>query len=170
MSDPRFHEIAYASNTDYERLEAWRDRFGIPDNVASTVEADLHRRRRAALNPYFSKRQIGTIAPWIQKCVDKLCDRLLNEYKGTARVVSMNEAYGALVTDVIMQYCFGWTYGFLDYPDFTALFTTAFRQVALASHVAGHFRWFRKTMQAIPEVIVGYINPLMIPILQCQNV
>ena len=134
------------------------------------MEADLHHRRRVALNPYFSKRQIGSITPLFKQCATKLCDRLLGEYKGTDKVVTMNEAYAAFGSDVIFQYCFGWSNNYLDYPDFIAPLTTAFRQTAVTAHVAGHFPWFRKLMQSLPQKFVGVMNPALIPIFENQNV
>lgn len=170
ISDPRFHEVAYAPNTNFDKLEAWRDRYGIPLNLTSTVEHDLHHRRRTALNPYFSKQQINNINPHIRRCISKLCDRLLHEYKGTSKVLTINEAYAAFVTDVITQYCFGWSSDFLGYQDFVAPFTTSLRALLLSTHVAAHFPWFRKLMQSLPEAFVSIVNPLFIPIFQFQNV
>ena len=170
ISDPRFHEVAYASNSDFDKLEAWRDRFGIPMNITSTVEHDLHHRRRTALNPYFSKQQVAYITPHLRRCVSKLCDRLLSEYKGTSKVVTINEAYAALVTDVITQFCFGWSSDFLGYQDFVAPFTTSLRALLLSTHVAVNFPWFRKLMQSLPEALVSIVNPLFIPVFQFQNV
>ena len=40
-----------------------------------TVDHDLHRVRRGALNPFFSKRSVLEILPFVQNIIDKLCGR-----------------------------------------------------------------------------------------------
>ena len=123
ISDPDFYDVVYSSSTPYAKAKAWRDRFGIPFAVQSTVEHDVHHHRRLALNPYFSKKQINDFTPYIQERATQLCERLLREYKGTSKVVTVNDAWAAFATDVIMYYGFAWSYDFLSYPDFIAPFT-----------------------------------------------
>ena len=100
ISDPDFFDIIY-SHTRVNKQESVRYRLGNPGSMHSTVEKDLHQKRRAALTSYFSRRQVLQFTPYIQKCVDKLCHRLNNEYKGTSKVVKMDDAFAAFATDNI---------------------------------------------------------------------
>ena len=100
-----------------------------------------------------------------------MCNRLLKEYKGTDKVLTVNEMYAALATDVIMQYCFAFSYNFLDYPDFVSPFTTSIsRSQVKTAHVAYHFPWFRKLLQSLPEAMVGVLSPDTLPLLQYKKV
>ena len=170
ISDPDFYDIVYSSSTPYAKVKAWRDRFGIPFAVQSTVEHDVHHHRRLALNPYFSKKQINDFTPYIQERATQLCERLLREYKGTSKVVTLNDAWAAFATDVIMYYGFAWSYDFLSYPDFIAPFTNSIKELALSIHFAGHFPLFLKFLQSVPDSVVGIINPAMQPVFKFQNV
>ena len=170
ISDPDFYDIAYSSTLPADKLEAFRDRFGLPGAVQSTVAHATHHRRRMALNPYFSKKQINDFSPHIRQCAEKLSDRLLREYKGTSKIVSLNDAWAAYVTDVVIFYSFARSYDFLDYPDFIAPFTNSLKELANSIHVARHFPWFLKLLQSLPESALGFINPAMIPVFQFQNV
>ena len=169
ISDPDFHDVVY-SNTPYEKVKAWRDRFGLPLAVVSSAEHDVHHHRRVALNPYFSKRQINDLTPYIQERAVQLCERLLREYKGTSKVVPINDAWAAFTTDVIMHYGFAWSYDCLSRQDFIAPFTNSIRELVLFVHVAGHFPLFLKFLQSVPDSVVGIINPGMQPVFRFQNV
>ena len=169
VNDSRFFDVAYSS-TPFDKLKSWQDRLGIPEMIASTAESDVHRRRRGALNPFFSKRQINIISPLVQKNADKMCDRLLKEYKGSGRPVCVNEMYAAFGAEIIMQYCFAWTNNYLDYPDFITPFTTAIRNAGLSLHVVTHMRWVGRLMRALPDSFIACSYPLMLPVLQFQRV
>ena len=170
ISDPDFYDVLYSSSTPYEKVKAWRDRFGLPFSVASTVEPELHHHRRIALNPYFTKRQINGFTPYIQERAAQLCERLLREYKGSSKVVLVSEAWAAFATDVIMYYVFAWSYDFLSYPDFIAPFTKSMKELFLSTHFAGHFPLFLRFLQSAPESVVGVINPGMRPVFKLQDV
>ena len=170
VSDPDFYAIAYSSSAPFQKLRAWRDRLGLREGVQSTVEHDLHHHRRMALNPYFSKQQINKFSPYLQDCATRLCDRLIREYKGTSRVVKMNDAWAAFATDIIMYYSFGWTYDCSYSPDFVAPFTTSIKQLALGVHVATHFPWLVKACMCIPQSIFVILSPAARPVFQLKDV
>ena len=113
ISDPDFYDVAYASSAPFEKMPKWLDRFGLPGAVQSTVQHELHRSRRMTLNPHFSKKSITNFSWFIQHRMDQLCDRLLREYKGTGDVVTLNDAWGAVTADVIINYCLGSDYDFV---------------------------------------------------------
>lgn len=169
ISEPDFHDVVY-STAPYDKVKAWRDRSGVGYAANATVEHDLHHSRRAALNPYFSKRQINDFTPYIQERAVQLCERLLREYKGTSKVVTVNDAWAAFAADIIMYYGFAWSYDFVSYPDFKAPFTTSMRELVISLHVAGHFPLFRKFMESVPDFLVGIINPAMRPMFDMQRV
>ena len=169
ISDPDFYDVVYSSRP-YEKVKAWRDRFGLPLALVSSAEHDLHHHRRLALNPYFSKRQINDLTPYIQERAVQLCERLLREYKGTSKVVTVNDALAAFSTDVITHYSFAWSYDSLSCKDFIAPFTKSVRELVLSTHTAGHFPLFLKFLQSVPYSVVGIINPGMQPVFRFQDV
>jgi cytochrome P450 len=77
----------------------------------------LHRKRRSAINQFFSKSSISKLQPEIQKLAQKLCDKLLAE-AGNEEPIDLAMAYSGYTTDVISLYCFGQSKGFLDQEGF----------------------------------------------------
>jgi cytochrome P450 len=45
----------------------------VPGGVGTTARHDVHKKRREALNPFFSKRNVLDLEPIIAKKVDQLC-------------------------------------------------------------------------------------------------
>ncbi|KAK0506935.1 hypothetical protein JMJ35_010635 [Cladonia borealis] len=169
VSDPDFYDVAYASSAPFEKMPKWRDRFGLPGAVQSTVQHELHRSRRMTLNPHFSKKAISNFSWFIQQRMDQLCDRLLREFKDSGEVVTLNDAWGAVTADIIINYCLGFDYNFVGYPGFVAPFTRSIKELALSVHIAGHFPWFLKLLQSSPDWLVGLLNPGMKPVFNFQN-
>ncbi len=171
ISDPDFYDVIYSSNTRFNKLEAYKYRLFAPTSLQATVEHDLHHNRRMALNPFFSKRQILNFSPYIQTCAAKLCGRLTNEYRRTSKIVKLDEAWGAFVTDVVVYYVLGTTYDFLAGPDFMAPFTSSSRDLAYSVHLTTHFPWILWLFKSIPDSLLGLMDqPITRTMLQFQSV
>ncbi|KAL3424016.1 cytochrome P450 [Phlyctema vagabunda] len=166
ISDPEFYEVLYSTKSKHDKLERLKYRFGLPLSTFDAIHHNYHHRRRAAVGPYFSRQKVVDFSPYIQTCADKLCSRLLSEYRGSSRVVNINEAWAAFVSDPITFYTFAFSYDFLNFPDFITPFTTSIRKLAQSLHLAGHFPWILTVLQAIPESLLAVLNPDMIPVFQ----
>ncbi|TVY83002.1 Cyrochrome P450 monooxygenase, partial [Lachnellula suecica] len=46
------------------------------NKAIGTKDHDVHRMRRGALNPFFSKRFVSELEPFVQAIIDKMCNRL----------------------------------------------------------------------------------------------
>jgi hypothetical protein len=51
----------------------------IPGAIGATVSHDLHRKRRDAISPFFSKRNVLYLEPVITQKVEQLC-QLINKH------------------------------------------------------------------------------------------
>lgn len=169
ISDPDFYDIIY-SHTRVNKPESYRDRFGVPGSMVSTPNKDLHHNRRAALASYFSRRQVLEFTPYIQKCVDKLCRRLNNEYKGMFKVVKLDDAFAAFSSDNIIYFAFARTYDFLNYPDFSTPFVQAIDSIFDASLFSAHFPWVIPLMESLPKCVLNFIQPSIIPFFDFREV
>ena len=155
IRDPEFYETIYDGHGDR------RDKF-LPDvswtdtSLAgqATVDHDLHKIRRAAQNPFFSKKQIQAYSPYIQSCADKLCRRLASEYKGSNKPAPLSDAYGCFSGDVMMEYCFARNQNFLDIPDFRSPFLEAVSSLECATHLLMHFPWLLPLLKSLPESLL----------------
>ncbi|KAH8749227.1 cytochrome P450 [Diaporthe sp. PMI_573] len=170
IADPEFYDVLYSSKSRHSKPEAWRYRFGLPLSTFDVIHHDQHRYRRQAIAPPFSRKRVLEYEPSIQKYVNRMCDRILGDYRGTQRPVCLDEAYAALTSDVINDHSFGISYDFLEYPDFRTPFTTSIRKLAMSLHVSGHFPWFLSLMQSLPESVLAIINPDMKPVFEFHGV
>lgn len=75
-------------------------------SIFEKINHDLHRKRRAAANPFFTKRAIQSLKPVIQAKTDIIVSRL-RDFVNTGEVVDMSAVYTGLTMRVISQYCFG---------------------------------------------------------------
>lgn len=166
IADPDFYDTIYSAKSRYSKPEAWRYRFGLPLSTFDAITHEEHRYRRQAIAPPFNRKRVLEFETQIQKYVQRMVDRIQDEYRGTGRPVSLDEAYAALTSDVINQYSFGISYDFLEYPDFKTPFTTSIRKLALSLHVSGHFPWFLSLMQSLPESLLAVVNPPMKPVFE----
>ena len=86
IDDPEFFETLYAQSPGYDKPRSIQYRFGTPEH-------DVHRIRRTAISPFFSKKGITQHTPSIQDRVDRLCSRLAKEFAGTNKVVVLNNLF-----------------------------------------------------------------------------
>jgi Cytochrome P450 len=87
--------------------------FGAPNSLVGTITHDHHRFRRGLLSNYFSKRSVVDLGPSIHDKVDKLIARFEQAHQ-TNDVLHLQLDFAALTADVITNYCYGWSYGYLD--------------------------------------------------------
>ena len=66
---------------------------------------NLHRIRRSALNPFFSRKSVIDLIPIIRRPIDMLCDRLDDALK-SGEILNMKYIYAAVTLDAINDYCF----------------------------------------------------------------
>lgn len=105
----------------------------------------------------------------IQGHVNKIIRRLHREYAGNGKILNFNDLYSSYVSDVIMSYAFNRCYGFLDQPDFISSFTSSIQGLKDFVHYAQQFPWLPKTIELLPDWLVGYIQPSMKAILHFQT-
>ena len=118
INDPDYYNTySPGSGRRIEKPERAARLFGSIGMVFATTPHELHKIRRSAMDPFFSKRSINDYVPNIQSIVDKLCGRL-EDAKRTGELVNLMHAYAALTTDVINEYCYSRTYDAVLIPDF----------------------------------------------------
>ena len=124
ISDPDFYETLYASSST-NRKDRWAwytNGLGLPVSTLGTVETNIHRRRRAAMSPFFSKQKAAKLQPVVEERATKLMEKLAR-LAASGEVVPINYAFSAFANgrsldledwcnvlsdvDVVTQYCFG---------------------------------------------------------------
>ncbi|CAI0647710.1 unnamed protein product [Colletotrichum noveboracense] len=152
--DPEFYDELYSSNRKSDKYRWWTNLAGADGSSFSTVPHDLHRRRRGALNPFFSVRSVTQLEPLIRSKVEKLSARF-GAIAQTGEVVRLDAAFMALTMDIICDYAFANDRKYLDEPDFKLIWKEtiigAFEGGALAIYFAGK----RVLKQQIEPILDG---------------
>ncbi|KAI1754811.1 cytochrome protein [Xylaria castorea] len=159
IQDASFYDILYATNRAATKRKDLEHRFNNPKSVFATSDHALHRHRRGALNPFFSKRAISERTQNIQKKMNIICQRLKTEFQNTDRILVVNEMWGCWTTDIITEYCFERGYEFIHEPNFKAPFVKSFIDQLDGVHWITQFPWLATMMYLMPDAVVGWIDP-----------
>lgn len=159
VNDPDFIDELYAgSGKKRDKYDYFSAQFGIPDSVFGTPGHDLHRLRRGALNRFFSKASVSKLEPIIHSAIEKLIAQL-QTYAGSGSPVAMNSAFSCMTTDIVTEYAFAKSSGFLSSPTFEPNFHRAIIAGSDMGPWIKQFPWLVTLMNKLPERIVVRINP-----------
>ena len=134
--------------------------FGPTSYIFGTIPHELHRTRRGAVAPFFSKALVQQLEPFVQAMVDKLISRI-QMFKGSGTVINVIDMYPCLTTDIICQYAFASPYGYLDQPEFAPSWHKAVMEASEGTHFFKQFPWIESMMRKIPTSIVKKMVPTL---------
>lgn len=118
IADADFYDVVYTGPTHKRDKWAWFcNQFGIPDSAFATVKHDVHRMRRNALNPFFSKGKVRSLQPLIEEVAHKLLSRF-EEFKESGEQFTLSLAYAALTNGQYIS----------DHPAFDVLIQSRHRR------------------------------------------
>jgi len=131
---------------------------GAPESAFATASHNLHRLRRSALNPFFSKRAIANNEAQVKDKIEHLCRRL-RECMENGEVVRTDAAFMALTMDIITEFAFGDSYNYLDEPDFKL----EWKETVIGGSANGvflrQFPWALPILKATPLSLLEVANP-----------
>ena len=159
VNDPYFIEELYSQSPKRrrERFHTIIKTLLAPGSILSTQDHDLHRHRRAALNPYFSRQNVRRLEPVINGTLENLFRRMSGWAKD-GHPVRMNVAFRAATKDVIVEYAFGGGEKCLDMSDCNGAFFDVMAPQRL-THLGTHVYWFFKLMAGLPPAIMTVLVP-----------
>ncbi|KAL2808886.1 cytochrome P450 [Aspergillus granulosus] len=134
-------------------------RFGNDTSVLATAPDSIHRVRRSALNPLFSRQRILGLQDATRKKLNILIGRMENA-RAIQAPVEIRRGFGAFSEDVIMQYSFGHDYDSLNKEGWTPILHDSFMGVSIFGNTALHFPLLPKLMNALPESWIESLDPL----------
>jgi cytochrome P450 len=97
VDDPDFLEDIFVGPGTHKRDKwDWSTKgIGVPGATLTTNPHDLHRVRRTALNPFFSKMSVRNLQPLMDAKLDFFIERF-EEFQKTGEVMTINIAFAAL--------------------------------------------------------------------------
>lgn len=169
IDDPEFYETIYAPSAPFDKLKVFENRFNIPTAAFSTADHVAHKRRRAALNPFFTRSKIQAHAPFIQTVVDTTCTRLEKEFGGKQKPVVLNDMFACLSADVIVALAFGDEPTICHSENWQTPFTKGMDNMVSATHLNSQFPFMVHVVNAIPDSLMAK-SALFQPIIEFRHV
>lgn len=133
---------------------------GTPGSSFATVNHNHHRTRRAALNPFFSKRAVTSLEPIILAKVNRLCQRFADVIQN-GEVIRVDAAFVALTMDVISQYSFAVDDDYLSEPDFKVAWKETLEGAFEGGALLRQFPWMFGFMNWLPDRWMKKMSPSM---------
>ncbi|KAH8746125.1 cytochrome P450 [Hyaloscypha sp. PMI_1271] len=152
--EPEFLETLYPGHS--RKRDKWIYYTGIlatPGASMNTISHDLHRTRRSALNPFFSKASIRKLQPLIDSKVDQFLERI-DELQNP---VNLNILL--MFADVVTEFCFGMSYNRLGDPNFDPSFQNRARAGIDLLPFLASFPFIMRTLEALPQFITSLLSP-----------
>ncbi|KAL6365783.1 hypothetical protein LRP88_00358 [Fusarium phalaenopsidis] len=159
VNDPAFIEKLYSQSPKHrrERHSTILGTMQADGSILATKDHDLHRRRRAVLNPFFSSQNVKRLSP----VINGILFNLLRRMEGWAKAgqpVKLNSAYRAATKDVIQAYALGDGEMCLDMEDCNTAFFDVFTPQRVC-HLGTHAFWLAYLMANLPPVIMTTLLP-----------
>jgi hypothetical protein len=104
IKDAGFLDVIYPASNLRKREKYLRQLRGLDVGMstASTIPHELHRRRRDALNPFFSQRNVVALESEIRSKVTQLCGYFENAlHLGNEEVLNLYDLYYALAREYV---------------------------------------------------------------------
>ncbi|KAL4864238.1 hypothetical protein BDV12DRAFT_176445 [Aspergillus spectabilis] len=134
--------------------------FGPYSGTIATASHELHRIRRSALNPFFSKRSVQNLLPVMQRPIKILCDRLCTA-SDKGLTVNLKYIYAAVTLDIINDYCFARDPVYILKPDFGGRGFEKIDNFLKMSLLNIHIPWAIRLTYSLPERLKRILAPDM---------
>ncbi|QDS67654.1 hypothetical protein FKW77_004780 [Venturia effusa] len=168
IDDAGFYDQIYVGNRKTDKWHWSAKMFGTKTAAVGTTDHDLHRMRRTALNPFFSKQSVGHWEDIIQLSIDRLYSRL-SCLAESALPVNLSDAFTAVSGDVISSYTFGESYNLVEQEDFAPEWRKLMLELSKNTHLMKQFGWAYVLLTRLPEALVGLLHPLSRALFKLRN-
>ncbi|KFY69637.1 hypothetical protein V496_00043 [Pseudogymnoascus sp. VKM F-4515 (FW-2607)] len=161
VSDPEFYDEVYASSASKRKRNKYPlfyKSFGIDYSMFATVDHDLHKNRRAAINPFFSSKNVRELQPVIEERVATMMKRI-RDFNESGQVLNVSWLNAAFTSDVVMQYAFARSDHRLERPDFDRANRDGAFFGSTAADFMKHAPWLNVVFQSLPDQIVRLAHP-----------
>ncbi|KUJ23231.1 putative cytochrome P450 [Mollisia scopiformis] len=155
---PHFHEELYAgSNKIRDKWAFFTKKADAEQSTFSTTSHAPHRKRRAALNPFFSTASVNTLQPVISQKVQQFLDRI-RSFRDSGEVLVISDAFAAFANDVVNEYSFSNSQNRVAHPTFDPDFHHAAINGLKRGWTLKHFNFILRLRAWIPEHIAVRIH------------
>jgi hypothetical protein len=169
LNDPDNYEKIYNVGSRYSKDPPFYRAFGADASIFSTTSNHLHRIRRAALNPLFSRKRVLELEDLVHEKAGKL-DTRLRRAAGHQESIDLHHGLRAVSVDVITDYAFDSCYCLLDREDLGLKHFDMIRQLAPAICFFQFWPWLQPVAKSMPIWLAGKLNSNLKGLLKMQLV
>lgn len=109
------------------------------------------------MNHFFSRQRIIALESTIREKLGKFVDNT-RRYTKDGQVLNLQNAWSALVGDVITQYCFAFDYDHLNSEGFTTNWHKTFHSIMQIGHLSVQFPIILAMVNSLPEMLVERLD------------
>lgn len=159
INDPKFISELYSQSPKKrrERHSFFTRMMSLEGSMLATPDHDLHRKRRAVLNPFFSQQKVLALEPVLHQSLINLLHRM-DGWAKEEKPVKMVDALRAMTKDIIHTYCFGDGPKFLEMEDLNVPFFKVLDPSG-AVHLRPYAQWLTDAFESIPPSLIVKIMP-----------
>lgn len=155
------YEKIYHVGSKYAKSPNFYNALCAPHSSVCTASNEMHKIKRGAMNPIFSRQRVLEVEAIVQDKVQKVISRLENSITNT-RIgdesgVDLHHAFRAVSVDVASEFSFANCYNFLDKNDTGADFFEMARGIGPALYAFQQFPALQKLALKIPP----WLAPLL---------
>lgn len=169
IDDPNYFDEVYSTGARLDKDEFFYRWTNTPLSIVSTVSHDLHKKRRRHMSPFFSESSVLRLEPVLQQKIKELCS-VFQKHKDNGQPLDLSSLYRCLALDVITEYSFPQSYGFLQSPDLARGFFSTIRDFALFTIYHRHLPFILGFLPLIPRRVLKMIDPQILSVADFQRV
>lgn len=148
-----FHTLYTGPSHRRDKWAFYAKQFDADDSVFSTVDHDLHKLRRTALNPFFATAKVRELQPIIDAQVDNVLRRLEEHARISKEPLDLVVVFSAFTNDVINEYAFARSEHLVDKPDFGQRVIESIVRGTYMGTFAKHMPWSLRVLDALPHTV-----------------
>ena len=137
--------------------------------ASGTILHNVHRKRRAAISPWFSKRSITMHEPCILAQVEALCETIKKQFTCNG-MVELRVNFSAYTTDVVCSYVFDGSLGLLKDTKRALEWKTTISAVAALTPLIKQFPWIIPVVKSVPISVLRCCVPDLSRVIELHKV
>ncbi|KAE8143633.1 cytochrome P450 [Aspergillus pseudotamarii] len=159
INDVGYLDTTYApSMTRLDKYDYQLRTLRVPGGVGTTADYYLHKIRRDALTPFFSKRNVLSLEGVITEKVNQLCD-LVARHAATEMPINLSDAFYGFSNDVVNNFLFAHETDVLADEQEAARLRHNSHELLKGINMNKHFPWIPDILEALPPSLTRPVMP-----------
>ncbi|EEP81221.1 predicted protein [Uncinocarpus reesii 1704] len=158
INDPEYYSTLYSHSSPKDKYYYYVKPFDFPRSSFGTESAQVHRFRRGAMNPFFSRGKVLQHEGLVQELVRKFCDRI-EGFGKTSQIVPLSLGFTCLTTDLITSFVLKRSYRFLEATDWNPHWGQTLRDASELGMMSRQVTWMLPILKSLPRAWAEALNP-----------